>query len=109
MKYIKFRHWFMVLGSIVVIALWLLTDPDNGLISQLKYGASTVATLVILLKSILYISMLYLARKAILDYLDLEAVFKKAMETPDGAGNVFVGVGVIFLAIAVVIYASVRF
>ncbi len=99
----------MVLGSILVIALWLATDPDNGFINQLKYGASTVATMVVLLKSILYVSMLYLSRKAILDYIDLESVFKKAMETSDGAGKVFIGVGIIFLAISVVIYASVRY
>jgi hypothetical protein len=106
---LRFRHGYMTIGSFLVILLWLFTDPDNNIISHLPFGASTVATIAILLKSILYVTVLHLSRKALMDYLDLKTVFEKAMQTSEGAGQVFIGVGLVFLAIAVTIYAAVRF
>jgi hypothetical protein len=106
---LRFRHGFMAIGSILVIALWLLTDPDNDIVSHLPFGASTIATLLILLKSVLYVTVLHLSRKALMDYLDLKTVMDKAMQTSEGAGQVFIGVGLVFIAIALTIYAAVRF
>ncbi len=99
----------MTLGSLLVIILWLLTDPDDNIISHLPFGASTIATLVILLKSILYISVWHLTRKAVLDYLDLKTVMQKAMQSPEGAGRVAMSVAIIYVAIAIVIYAATHF
>lgn len=99
----------MVLGSLLVIALWMVTDPDNNIITHLPFGASTIATLTILLKSVLYVTMLHISAISVTDYLKLKDLSIKAMETPEGAGRVFMGVGLIFIAIALVIYAAVRF
>lgn len=104
--HLRFRHSFMSIGSILVIFLWMITDPDDNIITHLPFGASTIATLVILLKSILYISLLHLSRKALMDYLDLKTVMDKAMQTSEGAGRVFMGVAIVFVAIAITIYAA---
>jgi hypothetical protein len=106
---LRFRHAYMTLGSFLVILLWLLTDPDNNIVQHLPFGASTVATLLILLKSVLYVTVLHLSRKALMDYLDLKTVFDRAMQSSEGAGRVFMGVGLVFVAISIVIYSAVRF
>lgn len=106
---LRFRHAYMTIGSFFVILIWMLTDPDNNLVSKLPFGASTIATLIVLLKSVLYVTMLHLSRKALMDYLDLETVFKKAMQTSEGAGRVFMGVAIMCAAIGIVIYAAVRY
>lgn len=102
----RFRHVYMGVGSALVLFIWLLTDPDVGIITHMGFGASTVATLVILLKSVLYVAVLHLSRKALMDYLDLEDVFKKAKETSEGAGRAAMGVGLITIAIAIVMFAA---
>ncbi len=105
----RFRHHFMTVGTFLVVLLWLLTDPDNNIISHLPYGASTIATIVVLLKTIMYVTVLHLSRRALTDYLDLETVMKKAMEGPTGGGLVFVGIAIIYLALAVLINAAVHY
>lgn len=102
----RFRDTFITIGSILVILIWTLSDPDSGLIQHLEFGAGTVATLVILLKSILYVGMLHFSRKALLDYLDLGDAIKKALETADGAGKVVIGVGLIMISISIVILTA---
>lgn len=106
MNKLRFRHAYTILGNLLVIALWLLTDPDTGLITNLPFGASTIATLVILLKSTLYITLLHVSRKALWDYLDLERLYTKAVQTPEGAGYATISVALSLIAIAIVILAA---
>lgn len=103
----RFRNVYMVVGSSLVLLLWILSDPDLGLIQSLPIGASTVATLVMLLKTVLYVAALHLSRKALMDYIDLEVYFKKALGTSTGSGHALVAVGLINIAIAIIIYAAV--
>lgn len=102
----RFRHIYMVLGSLLVIALWLLTDPDSGLIQSLPIGGSTVATLVILLKSVLYVALLHISRKALFDYLDMGKIFEVALRSPEGAGKAAISVSLATIAIAIVMLAA---
>jgi len=102
----RFRHVYMGIGTILVLLLWAMTDPDHGFIRALPFGASTVATIVILLKSVLYVGILHLSRKALLDYLDLGEVFKKAMNTSEGAGYAAMAIGLIMISVAIVMYAA---
>jgi hypothetical protein len=102
----RFRNVFITLGSVLTIILWLLTDPDSGIVQNMSIGAGTLATLVILTKSILYVAVLHLTRKALLDYLDLESLFKKAKETPEGSGYAIIGVSLIMISVAITIYAA---
>lgn len=106
MSNMRFRYVYMGIGSFLTILLWLLTDPDSGLIENLPFGASTVATIAILLKTVWYIAMLHLSRRALFDYLDLKQYFDKALQTSEGAGRALTAVAIAMLAIAVTIYAA---
>ena len=99
----RFRHTFMLLGSLLVIALLVLSDPDFGIISNLPIGASTLATLIILSKVVLYVSVLHLARKALHDYpeADAQSLFSKAKETSQGAGLALIAIALTVIAISI--------
>lgn len=103
----RFRHIYMIIGSILTLLLWLLTDPDTGFIQNLGFGASTVATIVILLKSVFYVALLHMSRKALIDYIDLKPYFDKALQTSEGAGRALMAVAIMMIAIAIVMLAAV--
>ena len=96
----KFRSIFMIVLATLIVALLLLTDPDLGLINNLSFGASTIAALVFTFRSFLVIIYLHVARKTLIDYVDLKALFDKAITSSEGAGSAIIGVGLIFLAAA---------
>jgi len=98
----------MAIGSLVVVLIMLSTDPDTGWFEGLPFGASTVATLVILLQSILYVGLLHYSRKALFDYLDFGEISQRAMRSPEGAGYLAIAVAVAMVAIALVITAAVN-
>lgn len=107
MKHPRFRSTFMYFGGVFVILIYILTDPDTGVIQNLPFGASTLVLLSTLLKSIWYVTLLHASRRALLDYLDLASLFKKAEESPEGAGYGVIGVGLIMVALAICITAAV--
>ena len=102
----RFRFVFMGLGSLLTLMLLVLSDPSVGAIKQLPFGGQTVALLLGLVLALLYITLLHLSRKGLLDYIDLEVFFRKALENPVGAGLAIVGVGLIMIACALVVLAS---
>lgn len=102
----RFRHVYMGLGSLFVILLSILSDPDQGFIRALPFGASIVASIVILLKGLLYVALLHVSRKGLMDYFDLEEFFNKAKQTSEGAGNATIGFGLYCIAIAICIFAG---
>lgn len=102
----RFRTVYIGLGSILVLLVHLLTDPQAGLIHALPFGASTIATLVILTKAILYNAVLHLTRKGLMDYFDMEEFMNKAKETSEGAGQAIIGAGLYTIAMAIVTYAA---
>jgi hypothetical protein len=99
---------YMVLGGFLVTLLLLLSDPDAAIIQNLPIGASTVATFILLFKTVLYAGILHVTRKGLIDYIDLEEVAKIAMRTPEGAGKVFIGMGMFAIAISLLIFAAVK-
>ena len=101
----RFRTIFSLLGFILVMTLWLLSDPDLGFVTHLSFGAGLIATVVLLSKGILGPSLLYLTRKAMFDYkvADMEELGKKAAESPIGAGLYAIAISVMCLAFSVVI------
>lgn len=103
----RFRHVYMGIGTILVILIWLLTDPDAGLIQSMPFGSGLIATIVILTKTVLYATALHFTRKGLLDYIDLKTYFDKALQTSDGAGRALTAVGLIMIAIAIIIMAAV--
>lgn len=104
----RFRHYYMGVGSLLVLAIWMLTDPDLGILGKLPFGASTLATFIVTLKVVVYVAILHLSRKALFDYIDMERVFKKAITTADGSGKIAIAMSVVCLAISVLIYAAVH-
>lgn len=102
----RFRNVYMFGGSVLVLLITLLTDPDSQIIENLGFGSGAIASLVILVKSVLYVTMLHFSRRALADYLDLEEVIKNAMRTSEGSGKVVQGIGLLSIAIAIVIHAA---
>jgi hypothetical protein len=104
---LRFRHVYMGLGTILFLVSYILTDPDLALLSSLSFGASTLATVIYLLKTVIYVAMLHISRKALFDYINLEQVYRKATESPAGAGYTMIAVAITMLAISLVITAAV--
>jgi len=102
----RFRNVFLCVGGVLTLLILLLSDPDGGMVQSLPFGAGTLSTLIILVTSILYIGLLHLGRKALLDYLELDALFRKAIETSEGSAKAIIGVGLIMISIALVIIAA---
>lgn len=106
MVQLRFRTVFLGIGSLLVWALIFLSDPASGFIKQLPFGSATLSVILNLVISLLYIGLLHLARKALVDYIDLEDYFKKALESSQGAGLALIGVALMMLSISLVILAS---
>lgn len=104
----RFRDIFLGIGSALVLVLLLLSDPQSGIISQLPFGAATLGLILNLVIAIFFVGFLHFSRKALLDYIDLELFFKKAMEQPTSAGLALVAVGLIMVSIALVVLAAVK-
>lgn len=107
MKHPRFRHTYMFIGGVLVLILYVLTDPNANIIQDLPFGASTLVLISTLLKGVWYVAFLHMSRRALLDYLDLTTLFKKAEESPEGAGYAIIGVGTIMVACAIAIAAAV--
>ena len=107
MNKIRFRHIYTVLFSILALVALLVSDPDAGFVQSLAWGAGFFATVVILGKIFIYVAMMHLSRRGLLDYIDLQKYFVKALEHPIGAGLCVVGVSVTMLAISNLIVAAV--
>ena len=106
-KGIRFRYLYMGFFSLLAMLLLFVTDPDSKLITALPIAAGFVATVVLLVSAVLYVTLLHLSRRAMFDYVDLSVFFTKAMETSTGAGLALIGVGLSSVAISIVILASV--
>lgn len=102
----RFRDIFLGIGSLIVFMLVFMSDPSVGVVGQLPFGSSTLGLLMNILISLFYISVLHFARKALLDYIDLEGIFKKAFETSQGAGLAAIGIGLMMVSIALVVIAA---
>ena len=106
-KGIRFRYLFMGLFGALALLLLFVTDPDSKLVTALPIAAGFVATIVLLISAVLYVTLLHLSRRAMFDYVDLSVFFTRAMETSTGAGLALIGVGLSSVAISIVILASV--
>lgn len=101
----RFRNWYVIFGTLLVLMLWLLTDPDLGIIQNLGFGAGTIAMLLFLLLGVVSSVMLYITRKAMFDYpvADFKVLGEQATRTPEGAGLYAIAIAIMTLAFSVVI------
>lgn len=87
MKLPRFRHLFMVGGTAIVMLYLFLSDPNGGNL--------TIPFIAKLATPVIAVWFAHLGRKALLDYIDMATVYKKAKETATGAGLVFLGMCII--------------
>lgn len=102
---LRFRRLYVVLGTFLVFFLWLITDPDVGLIQHLSFGAGLLAMLVFMSKGLLASVLLYVTRKAMFDYkeADLQNLGVEAKKDPQAAALYSISIAIQTLAFAVVI------
>ena len=104
---IRFRHLVLGIGSALVITIMLLSDPSNVAKYNLNIGAGTLVYLITLSGAVVFVGLLHICRKALIDYVDLELLFKKAIEQGQ-SGNALIAVSIMMLSIAVCINAATR-
>ena len=107
LKDIRFRDKFILVGFIITLLAFIVSDPDLGIITELPAGALLISITLVLAKCFPFILMLHLSRKALLDYISFDDLYYKAKQEPCGAGLMAIAVGLVFVSIAVVIHAAV--
>ena len=94
---IRFRNIALIGGSLAVLA-WLGYSHPGAQTWEEHY----IIVLSILAKfatPVLAVLFAFTARKALLDYADVETLYKKAKETATGAGLVFLGICVLMFGL----------
>lgn len=110
MPTIRYRHLFLLVTCVIALGLLLLTDPDAAIFTDLPVGATTVRALATVFAVFFYVGVLHFGRKALTDYVDLEQLYNKALETSVGAGLFAIAIAGIYISIALVaIAAMVKF
>lgn len=91
------KHWFrlrklvLIGGSLLIVAYLFLSDPNDGEL--------TIPFLAKLATPIIAVWFAHIARKALFDYLDMQAIAKKARETATGSGLVFLGICIVIFGL----------
>jgi len=78
-----FRLWILAVPALFVLSI------DTPVMDTLLY--SLTAMLVV-------VALAHVMRRILFHYIDLEVVFDKATESPQGAGLVFLGICLVILA-----------
>jgi hypothetical protein len=102
------RNWFAVIGTTIMILLWLITDPDMRIITNMPAGAKVLDIFTVLSKGVIYMMAVHMGRKYILDYINLKMLIDKAAETSEGAGKAAIAVSIYTVAMAIAVYAAVN-
>lgn len=91
MKRPRFRHVFIVLGSLLVGAGMFGLNVDRG---------AAVALLVSALSSVVWLAAAaHVVRKGLFDYLDMQRLMDRAAESPLGAAQVFQAIVQLMIAV----------
>lgn len=105
-KLLRFRNIYMYGVTLLVLLSLFILDPDSGFLTDLKWGASTIASVLIIMKSVLGTALLHVTRKAFFDYIDMGDIYDKVMadkESSTGASLFAVAVGLFAVAFAIII------
>ena len=92
----RHRSLFLAGGALLALAASYFSDPDGGW--------STVLGGLSLIQGVWAIAAAHWARKALFDYdsADSESLFKKAAETPTGAGMGLIALAIVFVGLLLV-------
>lgn len=90
---IRFRNLFLLVGSAMVFAVLMFTDPDEGLLTG--FWALSVA------KGLVAVAFAHYARKALMDYpdADMRSLFRLARGSATGAGLALIAQAIIVLGL----------
>lgn len=89
----RFRYWFLGVGSLLVVGALLATDPDKGL--------STGMLLLGLVTPLVAVLFVHLARKALMDYpeADMRSLFRNARQSATGSGLALIAIAIVISAL----------
>lgn len=106
---LRFRNIYLIGFSVITLALLFLTSPDVHILDGLEYGGGFVATLVLLMRAVVYVAILHFSRKALFDYIDLEYIYDRCKENPIALGLFAVMIGLAMISIAALIVAAAHY
>lgn len=86
-RYLRFRHLFMLGGTLAIVAYLYVSDPNGG--------GLTLPFLAKLATPVIAVWFAHLARRALFDYVDMQSLLRKARETATGSGLAFLGVCIV--------------
>lgn len=104
----RFRNVYMVYFGIVVLLLMIVSDPDNGLIQQLPFGASQVATLILMSRVVLYAALFHITRRGLFDYVNYREFLSQSLKGNMAAAIGALAISVAMIPVAMLIVAAVR-
>lgn len=97
MKIFRHRTWFLIGGAILAAAASLYTDPDAR-------GLSTILGGLAIVQGVWAVAAAHWGRKALTDYpeADQRTLFRKALESPTGAGLALIALAIVFVGLLMV-------
>lgn len=104
---LRFRYVYMIFGSLLILGALFVASPDHTFLSELPYGAGFIATIVLMLRAVLYVAILHYSRKALFDYIDLEELYLKAKTEPLAAAVAMVAIAISLIAVSLLIVSAV--
>lgn len=96
-RLLRFRILALTLGSLAVLAWLGFSHPGADTLEE--HYIIMLSILAKFATPVLAVTFALIARKALLDYTDMEAIYHKAKETATGAGLVFLGVCVLMFGL----------
>lgn len=97
------REKMILIVSLFALILYALIDPDVGLIKDLAWGGAIIVLLSTLAKSFLGAALFHYIKTVLMPYVKFIDLYKKAKETPEGAGLFAIGAAVFLYAIMSVV------
>lgn len=101
----RLRNCFLAGGSLAVLALLILTDPDAGYFAGiLPFGSTTLVWLISLARGIVAVAFAHYSRKALFDYkeADLANILRNSLKTSTGSGLAFLGICIVLVGLLMV-------
>ena len=96
----KHRFWVVVIAALSVVGWYWLTDPDGG--------AETIARVQWLTWLLVVSGPVYLLRRALMDGARSLAAYRTAVQSPTGAGLVFLGLCILTAALFLAFASQAR-
>ena len=96
---LRFRYWFMAVGSLVVLIALFALDPLDG--------AATASWLLATARFVVAVALVFFGYRAVTDYKDADGqmLHSVAKAEPTGAGLALISRALIILAMAILFHS----